>query len=58
MRSGGYTENSIRFYIIGLLFIIVGLILINMNYNTLDYSIIAIGILLLILGINETLKSI
>jgi uncharacterized membrane protein HdeD (DUF308 family) len=58
MKSGRYTENSIRFYIIGLLFIIVGLILINMNYNTLDYSIIAIGILLLILGINETLKSI
>jgi len=56
MKSGKYTEKSIRFYIIGLLFIIVGLILINMNYNTLDYSIIAI--LLLILGINETLKSI
>lgn len=58
MKSRKYTENFIRFYIIGVLFIIVGIILINMEYNTLYYSLIAIGILFLILGINETLKSI
>jgi len=52
MKSRKYTENFIRFYIIGVLFIIVGIILINMEYNTLYYSLIAIGILFLILGIN------
>ena len=58
MKSEKYLENSKRFYIIGLLFILVGLILINIDFIDLDYSIIGIGIILLVLGVNETIKSI
>jgi len=58
MKSEKYLENSKRFYIIGLLFILVGLILINIDFIDLDYSIIGIGIILLVLGANETIKSI
>ena len=58
MKSEKYLENSKRFYIIGLLFVLVGLIFININFNNLDYSIIGIGIILLVLGVNETIKSI
>jgi uncharacterized membrane protein HdeD (DUF308 family) len=58
MKSGKYTENSIKFYFIGLLLILVGLILINIKFSILDYSLIGIGIVLLILGIDETIKSI
>ena len=58
MKSGKNTENSMKFYIIGLLFVLVGLILINVKFNILDYSLIGIGAVLLILGINETIKSI
>ena len=56
MKSEEYLENSKRFYIIGLLFILVGLILININFIDLDYSIIGIGIILLVLGVNETIN--
>ena len=58
MKSEKYLENSKRFYIIGLLFILVGLILINIDFIDLDYSIIGIGIILLVLRVNETIKSI
>ena len=58
MKSEKYLENSKRFYIIGLLFILVGLMLININFIDLDYSIIGIGIILLVLRVNETIKSI
>jgi hypothetical protein len=58
MKSGKNTENSMKFYIIGLLFVLVGLILINVKFNILDYSLIGIGAVLLILGIDETIKSI
>jgi len=58
MKSGKNTENSMKFYIIGLMFVLVGLILINVKFNILDYSLIGIGAVLLILGINETIKSI
>jgi hypothetical protein len=33
-------ENSKTFYILGLLFILIGLILINLDFNLLDYSFI------------------
>jgi len=58
MKSEKYLENSKRFYVIGLLFILFGLILINIEFNDLNYSIIGIGIILLVLGVNETIKSI
>ena len=58
MKSEKYLENSKKFYIIGILFILFGLILINLNFNVLDYSVIGIGIILLVLGLNETIKSI
>lgn len=55
MKSEKYLENSKKLYVIGLLFILFGLILININFNVLDYSVI--GIILLVLGLNETIKS-
>ena len=58
MKSEKYLENSKKLYVIGLLFILFGLILININFNVLDYSVIGIGIILLVLGLNETIKSI
>jgi len=58
MKSEKYLENSKKFYIIGILFILFGLILINLNFNVLDYSVIGIGIILLVLGLDETIKSI
>jgi len=51
-------ENSKTFYILGLLSILIGLILINIDFNFLDYSLLGIGIVLLILGLNETIKPI
>ena len=56
MKSEKYLENSKKLYVIGLLFILFGLIVININFNVLDYSVI--GIILLVLGLNETIKSI
>ncbi len=56
MISEKYLENSKRFFVIGLLFILFGLILINIDFNVLDYSIIGIGIILLVLGVNETIN--
>ena len=58
MKSEKYLENSKKLYVIGLIFILFGLILINLNFNVLDYSVIGIGIILLVLGLNETIKSI
>ena len=58
MKSKKYLQNSKRLYSIGLLFIIVGCFLLYLNFNDLDYSIVGIGIVLLVLGINETIKSI
>lgn len=58
MKSEKLTKNSIQFYLIMLLLILVGIILVNLDYNILEYSIIGIGVLLLILRLNETVKSI
>lgn len=58
MKSKKLTKNSTQFYLIGLLLILMGLILVNLDYNILEYSIIGIGILLLILRLNKTVKSI
>jgi len=58
MKSGKYTKKSIKYYFIGFLLILIGVILIYMDYNTLYYSIIGIGLLFLVFGINETIKSI
>jgi len=58
MKSEKFTENSIRYYFIGFLLILLGVILISMDHNTLYYSIIGIGTLFLVFGLNETIKSI
>jgi hypothetical protein len=49
-------ENSNIFYLVGFLFILIGLIFINVDFNFLDYSLV--GILLVVLGLNETIKHI
>ena len=56
MNTKNLFRNSRTFYIIGLLLILIGLIIINIDFNFLDYSLIGIGIVLLILGLNETIK--
>ena len=56
MNSKMLFENSKTFYISGLLLILIGLILINTDFNFLDYSLLGIGIVLLVLGINETIR--
>ena len=58
MNSKMLFENSKTFYILGLLSILIGLILINLDFNFLDYSLVGIGILLIVLGLNETIKPI
>ncbi len=58
MKSEKFTENSIRYYFIGFLLILFGVILISMDHNMLYYSIIGIGTLFIVFGLNETLKSI
>ena len=50
-------ENSKTFYILGLLSILIGLILINLDFNLLDHSLLEIGIVLLVLGLNEAIKT-
>jgi hypothetical protein len=58
MNSKKSFENSYIFYLVGLIFILVGLILINLDFNFLDYSLVGIGILIIVLGLNETIKHI
>jgi uncharacterized membrane protein HdeD (DUF308 family) len=58
MNSKMLFENSRTFYILGLLSILIGLILVNLDFNILDYSLLGIGIVLLVLGLNETIKPI
>ena len=50
--------NSNTFYLLGLIFILIGLILINVDFNFLDYSLLGIGIVILVRGLNEALKPI
>jgi uncharacterized membrane protein HdeD (DUF308 family) len=58
MKSEKFTKKSIRYYFMGFLLILIGVVLIYMDYNTLYYSIIGIGALFVIFGLNETIKSI
>lgn len=51
-------ENSRTFYILGFIFILIGLILINLDFDILDYSLLGIGVVLLVLGLNESIKPI
>jgi hypothetical protein len=48
MNSKMLFENSETFYIFGLLSILIGLILINLDFNFLDYFLLGIGIVLLV----------
>lgn len=56
MNSKMLYENSRTYYFLGLLSILIGLILINFDFNILDYTLFGIGIVLLVLGLTETLK--
>ncbi len=52
------TKNYIRYYFIGLLLILIGVILVYTTHNQVYYSIMGIGLLFLVFGVNETMKSI
>ena len=58
MKSEKFNKTSLRYYFIGSLLILIGVIFIYMDYNPLDYSIIGIGVLFLVFGLNETINSI
>ncbi len=56
MNSKMLFQNSKTFFISGLLTILIGLILINLDFNFLEYSLVGIGIVLLVLGLSEAIK--
>lgn len=58
MSADKYLGKSKWYYLTGALFIIVGLLSLMIYFSLLDYAIIGIGIVLVVLGVNETLKSI
>jgi hypothetical protein len=58
MKYRKLLKNSWKFYLTGFIFILCGLTLIDINYNKVFYSLIGIGVLLIALGVNETLISI
>jgi hypothetical protein len=58
MKLTKYIKNSLRYYFIGFLLILIGVILVYTNYNQVYYAIIGIGLLFIVFGINESMKSI
>lgn len=57
MKDSGNIETSLFSSATGGLFILIGLILIYIQHDTLDYAVIIIGVLFLIFGIREIRKS-
>ena len=49
-------ETSIIFYVSGLLFILIGLILMYSEYSIWNYEVIVIGVVFLLLGIDASRK--
>ena len=58
MERFKFAENAKSFYLAGFLIILFGLIHNDTFYNIIDYSIIGVGLIIVCLGILETLKSI
>ncbi len=58
MKRTKYTTNSLRYYFIGIILILIGAILVYTTHNQVYYSIMGIGLLFLVFGMNETMKSI
>jgi len=58
METSKFAENAKSLYLAGFLIILFGLIHNDTFYNIVDYSIIGIGLIIVCLGILETLKSI
>jgi hypothetical protein len=58
MNSKNSNDTSKTFYILGLLVILIAVILTNINFNSLAYSLLGIGVLLLVLGLYDTIKPI
>jgi hypothetical protein len=58
MNRTRFVENAKSFYLLGLLILLFGIIHIDTFYNFVDYLIIGLGLLIVGLGIIETLKSI
>jgi hypothetical protein len=58
MERSKFAENAKSLYLAGFLIILFGLIHSDTFYNIMDYSIIGVGLIIVCLGIIETLKSI
>ena len=58
MERSKFAENAKGFYLAGFLIILFGLIHIDTFYNIVDYSIIGVGLIIVCMGILESLKSI
>ena len=57
MERSKFAENAMGFYLAGFLIILFGLIHIDTFYNIVDYSIIAVGLIIVCMGILESFKS-
>jgi hypothetical protein len=57
MERSKFAENAKSLYLAGFLIILFGLIHSDTLYNIMDYSIIGVGLIIVCLGILETLKS-
>ena len=58
MKRSKYNKISLRYYFIGIVLILIGAILVYTSHNQVYYSIMGIGLLFLVFGINEMMKSI
>ena len=58
MERSRFAENDKSLYLAGFLIILFGLIHSDTFYNIVDYSIIGVGLIIVFMGILETLKSI
>jgi hypothetical protein len=58
MKTKNSNDTSKTFYILGLLVILFAVIFININFNSLTYSMFGIGVLLFVLGLYDTIRPI
>lgn len=56
MKLDQRIETAAVFYITGFLFILIGVVLLNMRYDNWNYEVIAMGVVFLLLGIDASRK--
>ena len=56
MKLDQRIENAAIFYITGFLFILIGVVLLNMRYSNWNYEVIVMGVVFLLLGVDASRK--